>query len=103
MFDQFDETNEDRIEKRSDLAHTLATNGYADCFVSTREKVSGFGVKEWTLISLLDNQSDPISVPKHSWSAAYNLADANFVKLDKSNDTLTAQKKHNGGVVVRIF
>lgn len=100
-------SNQERIEERTELSRTLAANGYADLLVSTRETVSEFGVKEWTLIALLDNQDDDseLVVPNHCWGAAYTLAKADMVDLEEDEDesTLTARKRHDNGVFVRLL
>lgn len=100
-------SDQERIEQRADLSRTLAENGYTDVLVSSRETVSEFGVKEWTLIALLDKQDEDgeIIVPEHCWGAAYTLAKADMVELEENEDegTLTARKRHDGGVFVRLL
>jgi len=104
MIEQFKAGTKERTEKRAKLSKTLAQNGYEDVLVSTREKISGFGIKEWTLITLLDNaETEEITVPDHCWNAAYTLAKADMVTLTETEDTLTAQKRHDGGVFVQIL
>lgn len=105
MLDDLKASDTERVQKRSNLARTLAENGMSNVLVSTRETVSGFGVKEWALINELDDDDvEELVVPKHCYSAARTLAKHGMVTLEETDeDELIARKRHDGGVVVRIL
>lgn len=102
--DRFDAGDTERVMKRGDIARALSKGGLNDTLVTSRETISSFGVKEWTLISMLDeSKENEIEVPSNAWKAAETLAEADMVSLDRPNNTTLIARKEHDNVVVRVL